>query len=347
MKPRAMRCACGAIDVHTHVVPAEFPRYAGSTVDVPWPSMAPAQPCHRHVMVQGKVFRTVTDRAWDPARRIEDMDALAVGAQVLSPMPELLSYWMDAKDAQPLLRYINELIAQMVNQAPDRFIGLGAVPLQDVDSAIAELEHVVTHLGLRGVEIAGNINNTVIGHAQFEPFWDAVESLDCAVFIHPLRPVGMERLVGPPMLEHLLAFPSETGLALASLVTGGVLARHPRLRVAASHGGGTFAALLPRLQYGWEAREALRSTMPLAPLELAKRLYFDTLVYDNAVIAQMVTRFGDTQLLMGSDFPFPIQDRDPAGRIAALGLPDNSRDRLLRGNAARWLGVELVESGPQ
>lgn len=343
MKPRQMRCACGAIDVHTHVVPGEFPRYAGNKLGVPWPSMAPAQPCHRHVMVLGKVFRTVTDRAWDVAKRLEDMDSLSIGAQVLSPMPELLSYWMDATDAQPLLRYINEQIAEMVAQAPGRFVGLGAVPLQDVDSAVAELDFIVNRLGLHGVEIAGNVNNVVIGDARFAPFWEAAEALDCAVFIHPLRPVGMERLIGPPMLEHLLAFPSETGLALASLVTGGVLARHPRLRVAASHGGGTFASLLPRLQHGWEAREALRSAMPQAPQELARQIYFDTLVYDNTVIAQLIARFGDTQLLMGSDFPFPILDRDPAGRIASLGVGRDTQEKLLRRNAARWLDVELVD----
>lgn len=334
------RCSCGAIDVHTHVVPSEFPRYAGSRLDVPWPSMAPAQPCHRHVMVLGKVFRTVTNRAWDISMRLEDMDQLAVGAQVLSPMPELLSYWMDADDAQPLLRFLNEQIAEMASHAPDRFFGLGAVPLQDVGTAVAELEYAVDKLGLQGVEIAGNINDVVIGEPQFEPFWAAAEELGCAVFIHPLRPTGMNRLVGPAMLEHLLAFPSETGLALASLVTGGVLARYPKLRVAASHGGGTFASLLPRLQHGWESREVLRNSMPTPPIELAKRLYFDTLVYDNDVIRQLIARFGDTQLLVGSDFPFPIQDPDPLGRIAALGLSDESRDRLLRGNAARWLGIE-------
>ena len=90
--------AAPAIDVHTHVVPQEFPRYLGTAVDVPWPSMAPAHACHRHVMVSGKVYRTVSHQCWDCTVRQQDMQRLGIGRQVLSPMPELLSYWFPAQD---------------------------------------------------------------------------------------------------------------------------------------------------------------------------------------------------------------------------------------------------------
>lgn len=332
-------CNCGAVDVHTHVVPGHFPAYLGKNRDVPWPSMAPAQSCHRHVMVSGKVYRTVSDRTWDAQARIGDMDALSVGAQVLSPMPELLSYWLDAADAAALLRFINEEIAAMAATAPGRFFGLGAVPLQDVGRAIDELDYVVNTLKLSGIEIAGNINGVPIGAPEFEPFWAAVEAWNAAVFIHPLRPTGMERVVGPKMLEQVLAFPSETGLALASLITGGVLDRHPRLRIAASHGGGTFASLLPRLQHGWNTFANLRDTMPTSPSELARKLYFDSLVYEADAITALIRRFGDTQVMAGSDYPFAIQDTDPVGRIEGLQLPAATRALLLWENAYRWLAA--------
>src|SRR5215212_7882047 len=222
-------CGCSAIDIHTHIVPEHFPPYARAGTDVAWPSMVPAQPCHRHVMLSGKVYRTVPDTSWDAARRSADMDRLRVDRQVLSPMPELLSYWLGGEDGAALSRYLNEQIAAMVAHAPNRFFGLGAVPLQDVDSAIAELEHVMGPLGLAGVEIGTNIDGVVLGDPALEPFFAAAERLGAAIFVHPLRPCGMERLVGPPLLQQVLAFPGETGLAAASLLTSGTFARHPRL----------------------------------------------------------------------------------------------------------------------
>ena len=328
------------IDVHTHVVPSAFPAYLGKGRSVPWPSMAAGNDaCHQHVMVAGKVFRTVSDCAWDTKRRLVDMDRSRIGVQVLSPMPELLSYWLEAGDAGALLRFVNEEIAAMVATAPHRFVGLGAVPLQDIRLAVAELEHAIGTLGLAGVEIAGNINGKPIGAPEFAPFWSAAETLGAAVFIHPLRPTGMDRLAGPSILEQVLAFPSETGLALASLMTGGVLDRHPRLRVAASHGGGSFHALLSRLQFGWETFAGLREAMPTAPGQLARRLYVDSLVYNVAGIRSLIDCFGDTQVMIGSDYPFAIQEVDPVGRIDALPSDNKTQESLLWRNAQRWLGI--------
>lgn len=327
------------IDIHTHIVPADFPPYARGGPDVAWPSMVPAQPCHRHVMLSGKVYRTVPETSWDTPRRVADMDRLEIGRQVLSPMPELLSYWLDGEDGAALTRYLNEQIAAMVARAPGRFFGLGAVPLQDVDRAIGELEHLVGVLGLAGVEIGTNIDGTVLGDPSLEPFFAAAERLGAAIFVHPLRPCGMERLVGPPLLQQVLAFPGETGLAAASLLTSGTLARHPRLRIAFSHGGGTLGTLLPRLRHAWQTFPALRDSVATDPLESARRFWIDSLVYEDAAIRQLIERFGATQVMVGSDYPFAIADADPVGRIRGLALDVATERLLLSGNALRWLGV--------
>src|SRR6266446_3273566 len=120
------------IDIHTHIVPENFPPYAGKGEDASWPSMAPAQACHRHVMISDKVYRTVADGCWSVPRRIEQMAEMRVGRQAISPMPELLSYWLPLEDAKAMVRYLNEEIARMIAAAPGRFIGLGCVPLQDM-----------------------------------------------------------------------------------------------------------------------------------------------------------------------------------------------------------------------
>jgi len=334
-----MNSGIGAcIDIHTHVVPENFPPHARGATDVAWPSMAPAHACHRHVMLSGKVYRTVPDTAWDVPRRVEGMQAQGMARQVLSPMPELLSYWLEPADGAALCRYLNEQIAAMVAREPARFFGLGAVPLQDVDRAIAELEHLMGELGLAGVEIGTNVDGVVLGDASLAPFFAAAERLGAAIFVHPLRPCGMERLVGPPLLQQVLAFPGETGLSAASLITSGTLERHPRLRIALSHGGGTLGALLPRLAHAWRTFPALKDTVHADPLQTARAFWVDSLVYEGDAIRRLIERFGDTQVVVGSDFPFAIADADPVGRIRDLGLDARTEGLLCSQNALRWLG---------
>ena len=340
MNTAAQPCKCGFTgftDIHTHIVPESFPAYAGRHAGAPWPSMAPAQACHRHVMISGSIYRTVSEGCWSTSTRLADMDANRIDRQVLSPMPELLSYWLEPDDGAAMCRFLNESIAGMVAQAPQRFVGLGAVPLQDVERAIRELDHAVNVLGLAGVEIGGNINETVIGAPSLAPFFEAAERWGAAIFVHALRPVGMNRLIGPPILEQTLAFPGEVGLAAASLITGGTLARFPRLRIAFSHGGGSLAMLLPRLQHAWSAFEALRKTVALEPARAARTMYYDNLVYDAATIRHLIHLFGETQLMAGSDYPFAIMDPDPRARIASLELSESTQALLTSGNAQRWL----------
>lgn len=333
-------CDCGLVDVHTHFVPGRFPPYAGRGGGAQWPSMAPAHACHRNVMIDGKVYRTVSEQCWEPDVRRADMARTGVSRQVLSPMPELLSYWMTPEDGASLCRYLNETLAEFVATDPERFVGLGAVPLQDVDAAIAGLDHAVNTLGLAGVEIGSNVNGTPIGAASLEPFFAAAERWGAAIFVHALRPAGMDRLVGPPLLEQVVAFPGEVGLAAASMLTGGTLARHPGLRIAFSHGGGTLRALLPRLQHAWKAFDVVRERIPDSPAELARRMFYDDLVYDDAAIGELLRVFGATQVMAGTDYPFAIMDPDPAGRIDALAIDASTRAALRGGNAVRWLGLE-------
>ena len=333
-------CGCGLVDVHTHFVPASFPAYAGRGSGTQWPSMAPAQACHRHVMIDGKVYRTVSDQCWEPDVRRADMERTGVTRQVLSPMPELLSYWLEPEDGARLCRFLNETLAEFVAGDRGRFTGLGAVPLQDVDAAIRELDHAVHTLGLAGVEIGTNVNATAIGDPKFDPFFAAAERWGAAIFVHALRPAGMDRLVGPPVLEQVVAFPGEVGLAAASMITGGMIARHPRLRIAFSHGGGTLRAILPRLQHAWSGFDVIRKLVPEPPSDLARRMYYDDLVYDNAAIGELIRVFGASQVMAGTDYPFAIMDPDPAGRLAVLAVDAATRQALCAGNAERWLGID-------
>ena len=326
------------IDVHTHVVPEQFPAYVGAGKDVPWPSMAPAHACHAHVVIQGKTYRTVHQSCWNVDDRLKDMDRQVVGVQCLSPMPELLSYWLPAKDAQALLRHVNDCIADMVARQPVRFRGLGGVPLQDVDLAVRELEYIMKTLKFDGVELASHIDGVTLGDPRFEPFFAAAESLGAAIFVHALRPAGHDRLVGP-VTEQVVCFPGDIGLAVASMITGGISERHPKLRIAFSHGGGVAPILMGRLDRAWDITAKMREALPKKPSAYSKRFYYDSIVFTAANLHYILQAFGESQVLVGSDYPFGMGDPDPVAFLRSCGLAREALEAVLSGNAARFLGI--------
>ena len=329
--------AMQAIDIHAHIVPETFPSYTGVGRNIPWPSMAPAHACHAHVMIQGKVYRTVHQSCWLLQDRIRDMDEGRIGMQCLSPMPELLSYWLPVSDAQTLIRYLNDQIADMVVRHPQRFVGLGAIPLQDTEAALRELDYVLNVLKFPGVEIASHVDGVSIGDQRFEPFFAAAEKMGAAIFVHALRPAGQDRIVGG-VAEQVVCFPGDIGLAAASMITGGIAERHPALRIAFSHGGGVFSFLVPRMTRAWEVTPRMRETILQTPGTYAKRFYYDTIVFDPAALRHIIGAFGASQIVVGSDYPFNLGDPDPVGTIARAGLDDATTRAIVRENAERFLG---------
>lgn len=329
-----------AIDVHTHFVPTRLASRPVGAAENLWPSMCPGQSCrHRHVMISGKVYRKIDDRCWSAPQRIADMESMSVTRQVLSPMPELLSYWLPAQDAKVLLRDINEQMAELAGDYPDHFLALAGVPLQDVELAIEEMEYAARDLGLSGVEIGSNVNGKPIGAPELEPFFAAAARLNMAVFVHAIRPAGMERLVGPASLQQALGFPGEIGLAAASAITSNLLLHHPSLRIAFSHGGGSLAMLLPRLQHAWQVFPALNEAIQTSPWQQARRMFYDTLVYDGATLRHLVDCLGADNLMLGTDYPFQILEPDPLGRLSVAGLDQETATRLRQDNAARFLAL--------
>ena len=325
------------IDIHTHVVPENFPPYAGSGRDVPWPSMAPAHACHRHVMISGSVYRTVADGSWSVPRRIEDMAAMRIARQAISPMPELLSYWLPLADAKVMCRYLNDEIARMVGEAPGRFVGLGAVPLQDVDAAIRELEYCKT-LKFSGVEIASHVNGTSIGDARFEPFFAAAEKLGAAIFVHALRPAGQDRIVGA-FPEQAVCFPGDIGLACASMITGGIASRHPKLRIAFSHGGGVMSILLARLVHAWNMFPKAKESLAESSAVTARRFYYDQLVFEPRAVQYLIDIFGASQICIGTDYPFALGDMHPLKTLELAAIHGENLVAISSTNAKRFLGL--------
>jgi aminocarboxymuconate-semialdehyde decarboxylase len=327
------------IDVHCHIVPADFPAAPPSCAPEKWPRMEDRANGQRAMMVGGREMRVVDNRAWEAARRIADMNGEDVGMQAISPMPEILSYWIDAPSALTMARYMNRAIAEIVRAAPDRFVGLGMAPLQDPELAAKELTALRRDFGLVGVEIGSNINGKSPGDPFFDPFYAEAERLDLAIFVHALHPTMTDRLVGPAMVAPYIAFPTDIGLAGASLITGRVLEKFPKLRIGLSHGGGTLAMFLPRLETGWQKLPALNRAFA-SPAQTARRLYYDNVVFDKPLLRYLIAAYGDTQVFVGSDYPFTAGQKDSAAMFEGIGLSPEQLEWLRGGNAARFLNLQ-------
>jgi aminocarboxymuconate-semialdehyde decarboxylase len=329
------------IDVHTHFVPEHLPYMADRWGGDRWPAAecVCGQANHKKIMICGKEFRTITDQCWSPLRRAADMDQENVAVQVLSPMPELLSYWFEAKDTLDFSRYINEKLSMFIEANPKRFYGLGMLPLQDPELAAKEISRLKYDFGLKGVEVGTNINGRSIGDPFFAPFFAEAEAQEFPIFIHALHPEGKNRMIGPPSLAALIGFPFENALAVASIITGGILDQFSNLKILVSHGGGTFSAVLPRLNYGWETMEEVRKTCLHPPKYYANKIYYDTLVYDVNTVKYLLQMADSGKLMIGSDYPFAIREKFPGHWLDSLELSQEEKENIMYRNAQRFFDI--------
>jgi aminocarboxymuconate-semialdehyde decarboxylase len=328
------------IDVHSHVAPSSLPGDPTGGGIGAWPSVrCEAGGRKAKVFMGAKPFRDIDERSWDTARRVADMDRDGVSAQALSPMPELLSYWLDAGPALELTRHLNGAIAEMVAQKPDRFFGLGAVPLQDPDLAAREAMTLRREFGLVGVEVGSNVAGAYLGDERFDPFFAAAEAEDLAVFVHSLHPLAARDLARHPMLTPFAGFTVDTALCAASLIMEGVLERFPRLRLGFSHGGGVLAPILHRMEFGWAASGGFEGKLPRSPKTYARRFFYDSLVYDEAYLEHLTTHIAPGQVFLGTDYPYLIQQPEPGAFIAAAAERPGVDASIWSGAARRFLGI--------
>ncbi|MDC0759367.1 MULTISPECIES: amidohydrolase family protein [Brevibacillus] len=327
------------VDFHTHIIPEDVPNLAERFHGERWPVLHRTCTCGANIMVGGKVFREVTDQVWDPQKRIHDMQREGVDMQVLSPIPVTFSYWAPAAEAEVMARIQNDFIAETVNQHPNHFIGLGTVPLQDTEVAIREMDRCMHELGLRGIEIGTNVNGNNLDDPGLIPFFEMCQTWDVPLFVHPWETLGRERMPRHNLM-YTVGMPSETALAAASLILGGVIEKFPRLKICFAHGGGSFPYILPRLDQGWKVWPHLRLT-DQPPSVYAKQFYFDSLTYDPLNIPYMMKRFGEDRIMMGSDYPFLLRETPPGDVIDhTLELTDGQKRALLGENALRFLNIK-------
>ncbi|MDH6115100.1 aminocarboxymuconate-semialdehyde decarboxylase [Kitasatospora sp. MAP12-15] len=327
------------VDVHTHLVPKGWPELSAACGGTDWPWLRIESERQAMIMVGESEFRPVGAQCWDPAVRLADMDEDGVDLQVVSPTPVFFSYDRPAEQAVRVARIFNDLTLELTAAGGERLIPFCQVPLQDPDAACAELDRCLA-AGHVGVEIGNHVGDRDLDDAGITSFLQHCAEVGAPVFVHPWDMAGGPRL-DRWMARWLTGMPAETHLSVLAMILGGVFDRvPPTLRLCFAHGGGSFPFWLGRADNAWHRRGNLvRGSSEHPPSHYTDRFFVDSVVFEPAALRLLVDTLGEDQVLLGSDYPYPLGER-PVGQVVheAAFLTEKQRDKLLSHNALRYLG---------
>ena len=332
------------IDVHAHYLPRDWPDLAAKYGDARFPVIHHGDDGRSRIYKDGKFFREIWAKTWDPQIRIDEYADFGVQVQVLSTVPVIFSYWAKANHALELHQALNDHMAEACRNYPRHYAGIGTVPLQSPTLAIRELERCMDQLGLQGVQIGSHLHLADGGHWNLDapelfPFFEAAAELGAAVLVHPWDMMGSDSMP-KYWLPWLVGMPAEQARAACSLVFGGVLERLPKLKVCMAHGGGSFPYTIGRIEHGFNMRPDLVATDNFRnPRDYLQRLYFDSWVADDAALRYLLETCGSERVMLGTDYPFPLGEQVPGEGIERLQLDEAQRARLYHGTALEWLGL--------
>ena len=328
------------VDVHTHMLPMDCVREMQRLDERVAPKLMPDPVTGLEVgTIAGRPFGPFGRGMYDVEQRMREYRDRGIDVQAVSPIPFVFYYWLDAERAAAFARLLNDAIAEVARAYPQQCVALATVPLQDADAALRELERAMEQLGCRGVEIGTNVAGRNLDEPELEPFWAAAERLGAFVFVHPDQVAATERLQRH-YLTNLIGNPLDTTIAIGSLVFGGVVERHPKLKLCFAHGGGFAPYQRGRLDH-WVAQAAgCQGAIDRPPGQYLRQLHFDTILHDTVALEYLIRAFGSDHVLLGSDYPFDMAPDDPVGAVAGLDrLEQADRDAILGANAARLLGL--------
>jgi aminocarboxymuconate-semialdehyde decarboxylase len=325
------------IDFHCHFLPANFPDLVRDIAHMYNPQVSDGPRGSQQITIASHYVAPHTVELYDLDEKLLAMDRTEIDIQVLSVPPYAFFNWADPQVAIKMAKTLNEALSNAVQDEPKRFVGLASVPLQDPAAAVEELERAVTQLGMKGVAIGASVYGRPLSSPDLHPFFQKVQELGVPAFLHPTN-TPMTDYMPDFYLSNLIGYPTETALAAAHLMFGGVLETFPNLNICLAHGGGTFPVLLGRIRHGARVRPEVRGTTTNAPLELAKRFYYDSLTHSGRTLHYLVEMVGCDRIMLGSDYPFDMRDRDPLiGVNSLVGPTQEDIDGILGGIATALL----------
>lgn len=320
------------VDAHTHTLcPEVNARVAGRAELAAVPYARDMSP--ESAAVDRAQFPDLGRRFNGIEARLADMARMRVDHQVVLPAPGQQHYWAEPDLLVEISRLQNAHVARLVAGSGGRFTGLGTLPMTAPDRAPDEAAHAVEVLGLRGFQTDTRAGAMELSDPALDALWRRLVALDVPLVLHPLgfsdgarlRPFFMVNTVGNPL---------EEVIAANHLILGGVLDRHPELRVKIVHGGGFLPFLIGRLDHAWRRRPEVRRLTADPPSAYLGRLWYDTVVFDARLLRMLFELVGPGRIMLGSDYPFDMGEDDPRATVAAAGLPAEEVAAIEGGTAA-------------
>ncbi len=329
-----------SIDIHAHVTPQCF--WQATEKGGTWHSIKREKDARgQEVAIVGGRRQALPPRAkWTPEERLADMDSLGVDVHVVSPYVGFYNYHLDAAVAVATSQATNDEISGMARTWPQRFAGLGTLPMQEVSAAVAELERCMVKLGLKGVEINDHVNGRTLDEPEFRPFWKAAEQMGALIFFHQ----GGQTLVSSRTKRYHL--PNSIGnlvdraVTFATLVSGGVMDECPNLKICLGHGGGYTCYGIGRMDHGWQVRSEARAHIAKPPSAYLRRFYYDCIVYTEPALRFLIDTVGVDRVVFGTDWPYDMALDWPVSWILAMNtLSQDEKEAILWKNLEQLLNL--------
>jgi aminocarboxymuconate-semialdehyde decarboxylase len=327
------------IDMHTHIMPKVVPDWSSKFGYGSFIHLDHHRPGFARMMQGDKFFREIESNCWDENIRIEEYAKYNTQVQVVCTIPVLFAYWAQPKDGLTVARFLNDHIADIVARHPKHYVGLGSLPMQDVDLAIAELERCKA-IGMKGIQIGSNVNQKNLGETTFEPLWQAIQELDMAVLVHPWDMMGQEEMK-KYWLPWLVGMPAETARAMCSLIFAGVMERYPNIRFNFAHAGGSFLPTLGRIEHGFNCRPDLVAIdNPVNPRKYVGHFWVDSATHDDKLFQYVLDMQGSKRVTLGTDYPFPLGDLEVGRFITQMNLEQSVIEDVFCNATLEWLKLD-------
>ncbi|MDB5555219.1 MAG: TIM-barrel fold metal-dependent hydrolase [Rhizobium sp.] len=320
------------IDFHSHIVDRAYLDDLIVTMPLTSEETGDGKTLYRH---RGFTVAWVRDDMFDLSERVRQMDAKGIDIRVLSLSTPNVYVW-PLEQQVAVTRKINDAMARICKQFPDRFFGLASLPMRNVEASLEELDRAVNELGMKGVVIGSNIDGLQLDDPLFEKIWARIDALRLPVFEHPMFPKQDAGLEGFE-LPLRLGFVFDTTLSATRMIYSGVFERFPNFPYIMSHTGGALPMVLERLDNGYRLFPDCRKYISKLPSEYAKKLYYDTTSFAANGLRFAMDIVGSDHLLFGTDDPFIGADTT---HVERMGLNATDQALVLGGNAKRLLGLK-------
>lgn len=294
--------------------------------------------------VNKKQFEDRAVEFTDIDQRVADMDKMDLDVMAVSCSPTQFYYLVEPSLGQESSQLVNDNIATQIKKYPNRFAGLGTVPLQDTDLALKELDRCINELGFNGIQIGARVGDDELSAERLEPFWSRCEELDTLIFIHPSSFASPR--FGRHYLANVIGNPLDTTVGVHYLIFDGVMARHPKLKIYLSHGGAFAAAYGARMDHAFGARADCREKIDELPSTYLKRFYFDTIVFSLDQLEYLIKKFGADHISIGTDYAADMGEYDPIEHVYQVdGLSESDREKICGLNALKWMNTDASRFG--